>query len=639
MPRRPRIRLKIKLVLAITLMMAVVVTTFSSIYLSQLVKHRIDDVDESAHFVANQVYNATREALELDLSSTRVDMNDPKAVHDATVESVRTDPGLNSLLQSIVGYSPTIYDVSLVDTDGSFMLHTDPDSIGKAAAPREDFDNVRAGGLRRQLNVIYGAPHVYEIRVPLERDNQPFGEVRVGISTVFVRSELQPQLARGLLYSGLAILASLVLAAGVSNLALRPLTTIGRRLDLITLGQLDPVTEPEPRSADEVSLVTHKIDRIDREMRDVKEVFTALKDNLEQIMANLQDGLVLFTRDARVVLVSASAEAFLGVPRERLLGQTVPEVFANSTNEFERTLVSHFEEHQPMPEREFLTESGERLLASLDFIQEDGQGIGALLTLRDAERVHRIEDEIALSHRLAATGRLVSGVGHEVKNPINAIVVHLEVLKQKLRELDPDAKRHIDVIGSEIARLDRVVQLLVDFTRPVQLQLTDQDARRLVDEVLALATPDLERSHVVLQRATAEEPLPVRIDTDLLKQAVLNVVLNGMQAMPDGGTLQVSTRRAQDDVELLVQDSGAGIPTEIQDKIFNLYFTTKPSGTGIGLAMTYKIMQLHNGSIQFVTGANGTAFSLRLPLLPLGRDARPSGSIKAVRPPSVSVKA
>ena len=112
------------------------------------------------------------------------------------------------------------------------------------------------------------------------------------------------------------------------------------------------------------------------------------------------------------------------------------------------------------------------------------------MTLRDAESVHRIEDEIELSHRLAAIGRLASGVGHEVKNPINAIVVHLEVLRQKLQKTDPDTSRHMDVIGNEIQRLDRVVQMLVDFTRPVELRLVDMDLRRIVDEVVTLASPD-----------------------------------------------------------------------------------------------------------------------------------------------------
>src|SRR5256885_3673179 len=179
-------------------------------------------------------------------------------------------------------------------------------------------------------------------------------------------------------------------------------------------------------------------------------------------------------------------------------------------------------------QQELLNAGGERILASLDFIEEGSELIGALMVLRDAESVRRIENEIEISHRLAAAGRLVSGVGHEVKNPINAIVVHLEVLRQKLKEIEPDARRHMDVIGSEIQRLDRVVQMLVDFTRPVDLRLSDTDLRRLVDDVVMLAQPDAERHGVTLVKQAPPEPLEVRIDADLVKQAVLNVMLNGI---------------------------------------------------------------------------------------------------------------
>src|SRR5207253_4384135 len=137
--------------------------------------------------------------------------------------------------------------------------------------------------------------------------------------------------------------------------------------------------------------------------------------------------------------------------------------------------------------------NGARVQLGLDFIEENGERIGALLTLRDAESVHRIEDELELSRRLAAVGRLTSGVAHEVKNPINAIVVHLEVLRQKMKEIDPDTRRHVDVIGSEIQRLDRVVQTLVDFTRPVELRLSDMDLRKVVEDVVILASPAAEK--------------------------------------------------------------------------------------------------------------------------------------------------
>jgi PAS domain S-box-containing protein len=416
------------------------------------------------------------------------------------------------------------------------------------------------------------------------------------------------------LFSALAVLVSLLLAAGLSNLALRPLEAIGLRLDRMTAGEIELAGEGRHRT-DEYGVVTTKIDRLGRQMRDVKEVFSALKENLDQIMANLQDGLMLFTKDLRVVLVSASAEQFVGRPRGEILGSTVGEIFTDSSP-LSSVVHGAFNHHDAISEVEVENGTGRRVQLSLDFIEERGEKIGALLTMRDAESVRKIEDEIELSRRLAAIGRLTSGVAHEVKNPINAIVVHLEVLREKLHDMDPDARRHMDVIGSEIQRLDRVVQTLVDFTRPVELRPVDLDLRKLLEEVTQLASPEAETHGVHIERQLPPETLPIKVDADLVKQALLNVVLNGVQAMPDGGTLRIVALREDGSVQVEIQDQGGGIPPEIRDKIFNLYFTTKKKGSGIGLAMTYRVMQLHNASVEFDSqDGQGTTFRLRFPLV------------------------
>jgi len=611
---RPRLRLKTKLVLAISGMVVALVVTFCSLYVLQIVRQRVQDTYDNGDFVAHQVFWMTREALEVDLTSTQIDTSDPRAVRQATEEILQTDPGLNSLMQSIVGYSRPIYDAAVVDADGRTLLHTDPTFAlkGDPLPVRESFAVVRDGTIRQQLAVVYGPPKVYEMSLPIERDGAPFGTVRVGISTVFLKSELRPQLNHALILSGTVILVTFVLAAALSNLALRPLVLIGRRLDLMT--GADGSMEAETGRGDELGMVNTKINRLGQQMRDVKEIFTALKDNLDQIMANLQDGLVLFTRDAKAILVSAAVENFLGTSRENMLGHTAAEFFSSDTP-IGRLVLDSFASHTPISQHEVETATG-RVLITLDFIEEGGEQIGALLTLRDAESVRRIENEIELSHRLAAIGRLASGVGHEVKNPINAIVVHLELLRQKLQEADPTTQRHMDVIGSELQRLDRVVQMLVDFTRPVELRLSDLDLCRLVDDVSQLAAPDAERHGVRIERSLPGEPLQVRGDSDLLKQALLNVVLNGLQAMSQGGTLSITAAREDDELVIEVRDQGAGIPEEIRDKIYNLYFTTKKTGTGIGLAMTYKVMQLHHGSVDFESAdGHGTTFRLRLPAL------------------------
>jgi len=173
----------------------------------------------------------------------------------------------------------------------------------------------------------------------------------------------------------------------------------------------------------------------------------------------------------------------------------------------------------------------------------------------------------------------------------------------------------IDILSKEVRRLDRVVKTFLDFSRPVDVRLVEVDLSALVREVADLMTPQARLARIDLEfEALPGESLRIRGDADMLKQAVLNLVTNGLDAMTDGGTLRMSVSRNGDSVILEVADNGPGIPPELRQKVFQLYFTTKPAGSGIGLAMTYRAVQLHNGTIGFVSeNGRGTIFRLEFP--------------------------
>ncbi len=336
---------------------------------------------------------------------------------------------------------------------------------------------------------------------------------------------------------------------------------------------------------------------------------------------------MLFTRDARAVLVSSSVERFLGMKRDHMLGADVTQIFNRSTR-LGRLVRDAFQNRTSIPQAEVSTENGRRIEISLEIIQnqrdDQRESLGALLTLHDLESVREIESELELSRRLSAIGRLTGGVGHEVKNPINAIVVHLELLRNKLRDPESPALRHLDVIQSEIQRLDRVVETLVDFSRPMELRLEDEDLRQITSSVLMLASAELATHDVQLQTDLPQKAVIVKVDADMLRQAILNIVLNAAQAMPEGGRLLVSMFQDHGSATLRITDTGEGIAEEVLPRIFDLYFTTKKDGNGIGLAMCYRIVQLQSGVIEVESEpGHGTTFTLRFPLShTLERDRR-----------------
>jgi signal transduction histidine kinase len=605
-------RRKAIIVLIITFMVTMMVTAFSYLYISQILRLRITSTYEGADRLTQILAYFAENDLP-DLSSTRIDTNDPAAVRRALAELLPMDTSLLNIIESETALSPYIYDISVTDSKGKALLHSNAKLVGKLIPGRPGFHSVTTAHFREQLKLVYKPAAVYDVSYPLQLNSEPFGTIRIGVSTVFLRNELTPRLIHALYFSIASIFASLLLAAMISNMALGPLKEISRNLDSVSLGTSEELSGRESEH-DEFGLVTLKIANLGRQMRDTKEIFSALKDNVDQLMSKLQDGLMLFTRDSRVVLVSAPVERFLGRPRGELLGRTAGEIFSRDS-QLGTLVLDAFERKRPLSQREFGAAGGRRVQVSMDFVQEKGAHIGALLIMRDAESVRRIGDEIEMSRRLSASGRVTGGVAHEVKNPINAIVLHLQLLQNKLSQLDPDTRRHMDIIGSEIQRLDRVVQTLVDFMRTRDLRLVEVDLRRLLEEVALLAAPDAAQHGVDIKRDLPDEPLPVSADLDLMKQALLNVVLNGVQSMPDGGPLTISAHRDGNGVVAEISDRGIGIARDMHEKVFELYFTTKKEGNGIGLAQTYQILDWHHGSVEFESQeGEGTTFRFRMPL-------------------------
>jgi signal transduction histidine kinase len=233
--------------------------------------------------------------------------------------------------------------------------------------------------------------------------------------------------------------------------------------------------------------------------------------------------------------------------------------------------------------------------------------------------LERMASQLDVATRLAAISRLTGGVAHEIKNPLNAIALRLELLRARLGDPEPEVAGQIDILSKEVLRLDRVVKTFLDFSRPVEVHLEDVDLGALAREVTEFVTPQARMAKIQVEFSAPPEPALMRGDSDLLKQAVLNLVINAVDAMPDGGRLRVTLEKGRadkndDKLILEVSDTGGGIRPELRDKVFQLYFTTKLGGSGIGLAMTYRAVQLHNGTINFKSEAEyGTTFRLEFP--------------------------
>ena len=258
-------------------------------------------------------------------------------------------------------------------------------------------------------------------------------------------------------------------------------------------------------------------------------------------------------------------------------------------------------------------ETAERLISAHPVNDAAGGLVGIMLTVRNLEYLAQVESTVRYSRKLAALGRLSAGVAHEVKNPLNAMMIHLELLRQKFMPrassasvgvagrgrgrvasvepppFDPaDAIQHVNVIAGEIRRLDEVVQGFLKFTRPEDLKLQPIALSALFGEVLPIIRPEAERNGVQLA-VECDGAIEVNGDAAMLRQAFLNLALNVCQAMPSGGALRIACEATRGHrVVITFADTGVGIKPEHLQRIFDLYYTTKERGSGIGLSMVYR---------------------------------------------------
>jgi len=610
-----KVSLKLKLTALISLLVLMVVLVTSGLYLLGFVRETLRDVEERGQFFLDATSSLVQAVPRTMRLPPGTDSEDISTIGPRVQAQLSNDPNLGSEMQTALGFAPSIAYIAVTDPKGIILAHSFPEKIGDSLPPAEPLLTLLTASVFRQLTIIYGPPHVFELQEELDMRGQPLCTVRVGTSSVFLAAQITPQLRKIPRLAGLVGFFATLAAALLSFRVLRPLETISREVDRMAHGEF---LEPTRLSRnDEWGVLSSKLNLLGEQIRGEKAAFVALKENLDQLVSNLTDGLLLFDSQDRLALATPAVARFVGRPPETLTGRSSDELFSDG-GPLERLLREVFQARASVPWRtvELPVEAETRRVSvSVQFVREKGRSVATLVTLRDASTLAQLQDQLDIAAKLAALGKLTSGVAHEVKNPLNAMVLQLEILKAKLGPQADEAKPHLQTLSSEIRRLDRVVKTFLDFARPVELRPAETDVEALVREVFTLAEPHARTNKVQLIFEPNGVLPPVRLDRDLMKQALLNLVLNGCQAMPAGGQLKVVPHLLPRTLQLEIADQGVGIPPEARPKIFSLYFTTKPNGTGVGLAMAYRIIQLHNGSMDFSSEVDrGTTFRVSLPL-------------------------
>ena len=360
------------------------------------------------------------------------------------------------------------------------------------------------------------------------------------------------------------------------------------------------------------TFVLHGYFSSERNLEDVK-VLSA------DILASMDAGVITTDLDGRIISIN---------PRGRELVNLPPDATAHSIQLLgpeHALLVSICEDvrrhHQPIRDRDYRTQrDGHRvaLRAGCTMLRNrQKEEVGIVIHVRDVTEKVLMEERLLRMERYMGLGSLAAGLQHEIKNPLNALSLHIQLLCERLQKesADDEVTEILDVLNTEIKRIGNVLDGFRNYASIHEIGRAPVNVMQLIEKLFRLLRPDAEQKGVKLEIETSQAgDWEVQADAAQLEQVLLNLALNAIAAMPDGGLLRFRISQQLDRLRMDVIDTGRGIPPEIQSQIFDPYFTTRSDGTGMGLALCDKIMRQHDGSIEFQSSSSGTTFSVLLPL-------------------------
>jgi PAS domain S-box-containing protein len=535
----------------------------------------------------------------------------------------------------------------ILDADGRVVADSErPERVGQVLTGTVDRRAAATLEPLRQDTRVKSGPALYDFAAPIIVQGRKWGTVRVGLS----KQRMDALIRRTRWELGVLTVATLIVggvaAAIVARRISRPVQRVAEGAAAIARGELD--LRIEPAADDEIGRLAvafnHMAARLrqqrgaledaNAELRQRLEELADLKSYTDNILGSLTTGIVTIDLDGRVVTLNPAAELMTGFFAGEVTGRYCTEVFAQ-TPELGDILMDTIASRAPSPgvAATLRRRNGRTLpieITTVPLKGGEGKDLGVIAAIRDVTIVHELEQRLRRSDRLAALGSLAAGLAHEIKNPLTSLLTFSRHLTRRFDDEQFRAKFQ-SVVPRELERINGIVERLLELSRPARLAFGPVRLPALLERAVELHAHEMETASVRVVREYARDLPTVWADPNALYQALVNLVRNALEAMPSGGRLTLRAGWSDGTVMLAgrhrasgarrvrieVEDSGVGIRAGDADRIFNPFFSTKSGGTGLGLALTHKIVEDHGGSIDFRSlSAGGTTFRIELPLFP-----------------------
>lgn len=586
-------QLRARLALMALVLMLVPTITLSIISIDSRIGTMVDDTSRSTDFMISQIFEQVRLALS-------------EGNGDVATSLHGSEP-LRKLLDSTVAFGPAVVAASIVGKDGNVIVAANGDGEGKPAlnlpSVRELDEQASRWLLFTSLPTLLTAK-VYEARRRVDINGQPAATIAVGVTTALIADQARHLLVVIIATAGLVIAAAMLAVLLIANRILEQLAVLTSGFEQLAAGKSP--SEVKVSGAQELTTLAEKFNELSRQVREDRSRLDSDQSHLFDVVRSIQDAVVLLDTNGVVLFANKEAQERLAPKNGSLEGASLAAALGPEHPLLalvQSTVAGTDARDVPLP-----LPAGGTYLVSFFRLGRERVPAGLLIVLRDLTPVIELETALDSSNRLARLGTLISGLAHQLRSPLNGMNMRLELLRH---EAGDAGAKHIDKLRHEVTRLDESVEALLRFMRPAQLKLSDFDVNELLKELGARV--NCERIKVEYQLDPA---LPmVQADRGLIYEALTNLITNAEEAMPEGGGLTLASKLQGSAVELSIADRGPGIGKEQLDRIFDLYYTTKASGSGLGLPFAMRAIELNGGKIAIESElGQGTVCKVTIPI-------------------------
>jgi two-component system nitrogen regulation sensor histidine kinase GlnL len=545
-----------------------------------------------------------------------------RASRPSNLQELRTNPSFRSFINSVLAFGDAVVSVRVEDPNGVTVVAAPEAMEGRRMADEPSIGQLQAeGGWWETLSMFFNLQPatIYTASGAVEINGQYAGKIQIELSTALIAARVRRSIITGLYLIGIALALGSMVGTIMVGAVLRSVTALSAGLEQLAVAQ-GGSSDIKIGSRDELGQLADKFNLLSRRIMADRQQWEQERDRLTLAVRSINDAVMLLNSSGRLIFANPEALGRLGLPEGISLGKDLGSMLGRDhplVRLAGTALRARSDLHNVRLE---LNGSGSpQFLVSL-LAMDFGRGnYGSLLLLRDVSSVEELEDTLNFSRVMARQGRLLSGIGHQLRNPLHAIGIQLELLADDARNGTPLEAR-IEGIRSELGRMTRIISSLLRFIRLDRVEPTRFALHDLVREVAARHISGKHRAEYRLDESVEY----VEADRALMAEALNNIVANAVEAMPEGGTVTLSSELVRPNfVQIAVADQGPGIDPEHLSSIFDFCFTTKAGGSGLGLSMALRIIDLHRGTLQIGSRlGSGTVVRITIPVEQMREEAQ-----------------